>query len=262
MTTGNSSTRAFGMSDIGRVRARNEDSFLVAPEHQLYGVADGMGGHQRGDIASSRCIESLRNWFAGKVDREVVNRFARVVQGLRGVRCPEEADAIAAVEYANVEVYRASRTRLEYRGMGTTLVATRFYEDQMFVVYSGDSRLYRYRARRLKQLSVDHSLVNEYIRMHMLKPSDARTFPHRNVLTKAMGLKEAAEIDWFRRRARHGDVYLLCSDGLTDMLTDREISRILANGGTLEERCRRLVHEAVDAGGIDNVTTVLIEVLA
>jgi protein phosphatase len=129
----------------------------------------------------------------------------------------------------------------------------------VFVVFSGDSRIYRLRNGNLRVLSQDHSLLNEYLRLQMIHPSEARSFPHRNVIMKALGLREKADIEFFRRRTQPGDIYLLCSDGLNDMLEDDTIRDLLNQGGSLDARSRRLVDAALTAGGVDNVTVTLVE---
>jgi protein phosphatase len=229
------------------------------PEQDLYIVADGMGGHQRGDVAANLCVDSIRDWFTGKVGDDMMTRLASAVGSLFGLRSPGETDLVAAIEFANRVIYEMSVASTAFRGMGTTLVATYFHGSTMFVAFSGDSRVYRMRGGRLRQLSRDHSLLNEYLRLEMIKPSDARAFPHRNVIMKALGLKERAELEFFRRRAQKDDLYLLCSDGLTDMIDDDEIARILERDGTLEDRCQRLVDAAMEAGGHDNITVLLAE---
>lgn len=249
---------AYAESVVGRVRRRNEDAYLVLPEQGLYAVADGMGGHQRGDVAANVCVEALRDWFTGRLGDEAMNPLIRRVRDVFGLRSRGEADLLAAVEFANRLVLDMASRSEEMAGMGTTLVAAYFHGSTLFVVYSGDSRLYRLRNGRLCQLSVDHSLLNEYLRLDMIRPSEARSFPYRNVILKAIGLSDKAAIDFFKRRVRPGDLYLLCSDGLTDMLEDEAILRVLDGPGPLEVRGHRLVEAAEQAGGHDNITVVLV----
>ncbi|NOZ01105.1 MAG: Stp1/IreP family PP2C-type Ser/Thr phosphatase [Deltaproteobacteria bacterium] len=252
-------TTGFAKTSVGRVRQRNEDAFLVMAEKDLYVVADGMGGHQRGDVAAHLCIDAISEWFTGEMDDETTRELVRRVRRSWGIQHRNQANLVASIEYANRLIVNTARQSDAFKGMGTTIVATIFHGSTLFVVYSGDSRVYRFRSGRLRQLSEDHSLVNEYIRLQMIKPSDARTFPYRNVIMKALGLKSSADIEFFTRRAAPCDVYLLCSDGLTDMIEDEEIRRILASSGTLDERCQWLVDAAMDAGGFDNITALLVE---
>lgn len=252
--------QACAVSSVGRVRRRNEDAYLVLPERGLYAVADGMGGHQRGDVAANLCIGALRDWFAGGVEDEAMTPLLRRVWDVFGLRTRGERDLLAALEFANRLILTAASESGSMAGMGTTVVAAYFHGSTVFVVYSGDSRIYRLRGGRFRQLSRDHSLLNEYLRLEMIQPSEAKSFPYRNVILKAIGLSERAQVDFFRRRVLGGDLYLLCSDGLTDMLEDEAIREILLRPETLDERGRRLVAAAEEAGGHDNITVVLVEV--
>lgn len=252
-------TRAVAVTDVGRVRSRNEDAFLLLPEQDLYVVADGMGGHQRGDVAAALCVDAVRDWFTGKVSDDTMTKVGNMVRGLLGRPTPGETDLVAAVEFANRIIFEMSSASAAFRGMGTTVVAGYFHGSTLFVVYSGDSRIYRLRNGILRVLSQDHSLLNEYLRLQMIHPSEARSFPHRNVIMKALGLRERADIDFFRRRTQPGDLYLLCSDGLNDMIEDERILQVLEEGDTLEERAQGLVDAALQAGGVDNVTVALVE---
>ncbi len=252
-------SKACAESVVGQVRRRNEDAFLLLPEVGLYVVADGMGGHQRGDVAANVCVGVLRDWFTGRVGDDAMNPFLRRVHEALRLRSRGEADLLAAVEFANRLIRDMASQNEGMAGMGTTLVAAYFHGSTVFVVYSGDSRIYRLRNGRLRQLSVDHSLLNEYLRLDMIRPSEARSFPYRNVIMKAIGLSERAQVDFFRRRVRRGDLYLLCSDGLTDMVDDEAIRGILMGPGSLKERASRLIQAAEDAGGHDNITVVLVD---
>jgi len=252
-------TQAYALTDVGRVRQRNEDSFLLLPEQDLYVVADGMGGHQRGDVAASLCVDAVRDWFTGKVSDDTMTRVGNAVRGILGQPTPGETDLVAASEFANRIIFEMSAASAAFRGMGTTIVASYFHGSTVFIVFSGDSRIYRLRNGNLRVLSQDHSLLNEYLRLQMIHPSEARNFPHRNVIMKALGLRERADIEFFRRRTQPGDIYLLCSDGLNDMLEDETIQELLNEGGSLEERSHRLVEAALEAGGVDNVTVTLVE---
>lgn len=248
----------YAESVVGRVRQRNEDAYLVMPDQSLYVVADGMGGHQRGDVASRVCVDAIRDWFTGRVGDDAMNPLVRRVREVFGLRTRGEADLLAAVEFANRLILDMASESEAMAGMGTTLVAAYFHGSTLFVVYSGDSRVYRLRGGHLRQLSVDHSLLNEYLRLDMIRPSEARSFPYRNVIMKAIGLSERAAMDFFKRKVRRGDLYLLCSDGLTDMVEDEEIRRILGGPGSLQERGRLLVRAAEEAGGHDNITVLLV----
>lgn len=251
----------YAESEIGLVRNRNEDAYLALPEQGLFAVADGMGGHQRGDVAAQVCLEAIKDWFMGRVEGATANGLASRLRNMLGLKSKAEADLLGAVEFANRLVVDLASGSEALRGMGTTLVAAYFYGSMVFVVYSGDSRIYRVRAGRLKQMSVDHSLLNEYIRRQMISPEEARDFPYKNVIMKAIGLSEHADVDFFRRRVRPGDIYLLCSDGLTDLVPDQIIREALVGPGSLQEKGRRLVELALKAGGTDNITVLLVRPL-
>jgi protein phosphatase len=232
----------------------------MLPEHGVFVVADGMGGHQRGDLAANLCVDSIREWFTGTGRDEQRSFLGEMLRPLTDRRPREERDLVASIEYANRLIFDMASSNPALRGMGTTIVSMVVRKASMFVVYSGDSRIYRLRGRSFRQVSTDHSLLNEYIRLDMIRPADARNFPHRNVIMKALGLKAQADIEIFRRRTRPGDLYLLCSDGLNDMIEDAEIRFILERGGSLQERCDALILAALDAGGVDNVTVMLVEI--
>lgn len=251
-------TVGVGLSVVGNVRQRNEDAFLIMSDQELYLVADGMGGHQRGDVAANLCVDAVRDWFMGKVGDETVSLIEKAVRNIFGQHSPGEMDLISAVDFANRIIYDMSSSSSALQGMGTTVVSVYFNGPNMFVLFSGDSRLYRFRNGRLRQITKDHSLLNEYLRLQMIKPEDAAAFPHKNVIMKALGLKPRAEMEFFRRRAVKGDVYLLCSDGLTDMITDDAIEAILSRGGEIEDLCQDLIGAAMTSGGHDNITALLV----
>jgi protein phosphatase len=252
--------RVAAATSVGRVRTRNEDAFLLRPDLGLFVVADGMGGHLRGDVAARTCVETIDAWFSDALPSEVRELMSRGVRAASGLRSAAEIELLAAVELANRHIYDKGRASPTHRGMGTTLVSALFRGAQMFAVWSGDSRIYRLREGRLRLVSKDHSLLNEYIKLHMVRPAEAREFPHRNVITKALGLRGRADVEFLRRRVRSGDCYLMCSDGLNDMIDDQRIAEVLSGPGTLGERCEALIDAALDAGGVDNVTVLLAEI--
>lgn len=252
--------RAAASTSVGRVRTRNEDALLLRPDLGLFVVADGMGGHLRGDVAARICVETIDAWFSDALPAEVRESVSRAVRASSGLRSASEIDLLAAVEHANRRIFDKGRSSAAHRGMGTTLVSALFRGAQMFAVWSGDSRIYRLREGRLRLVSRDHSLLNEYIKLHMVRPAEAREFPHRNVITKALGLRGHADVEYLRRRIQPGDCYLMCSDGLNDMIDDARIAEVLSGAGTLVQRCEALIDASLDAGGADNVTVLLVEI--
>ena len=251
-------TRAVALTDQGLVRTRNEDAFLTLPERDIFVVADGMGGHARGDVASRLCVDTIRACLDGTLDPAFLESMAERHRGGEHPPTSAELELMTAVEVANLAVFEAQQRQEELQGMGTTLVALRFVAGVAFGVYCGDSRIYRFRDGQLQQMSEDHSLLNEYLKNHLIRPEDAATFPRKNVILRALGLRPLVEMDVMRQTTLKGDVYLLCSDGLHDMLDDVQIAGLLAEG-TLSERCEALVDASLEAGGRDNVTAVLLE---
>jgi PPM family protein phosphatase len=266
---------AWAESTVGKVRKRNEDAHLMLPEKSFFLVADGMGGHKRGDLASQLCIDSVREFLTGAGTGKTIAFFKNLLDKPFDDRAVWERNICASIEYANRRIVRAAAANRELAGMGTTIVSAGFRGSKMFVAWCGDSRIYRLRDGKLTQISEDHSLVNQYLRAGMLTPEQARRFPHRNVILQALGLAEDFVYDWVQRRTRPGDVYLLCSDGLNDMLTDERIESILTDlvtgcgsdsgddgaerdSNILSEACHALVEAAMEQGGLDNITVMLL----
>ncbi len=234
------------------MREHNEDAFLLLPDAQLAVVADGMGGHQAGDVASRITIETLEEDFG-----DATPMPARGFLGLFRRRS-EGSDRLAdSVRRANKAILDFARDRPECRGMGTTVVSLWAESGMLHYAHVGDSRLYRLRDGLLAQLTADHSLVNEYIRLGQLTPEQARHFPYKNVIVRALGLSPGVEVDTDTSELRAGDRYLLCSDGLTDLVEDETIRLQLAQIEDLDAAAAALVELALEAGGLDNVTAVV-----
>ncbi len=236
-----------GLSHVGRVRKENQDAFLLPPreaEPWLLAVADGMGGMAGGAVASRLALEVLA--------REV----ARALEGNQ----PWGAALRRAVEAANREVWRRAQAEPGLRGMGTTLVAALLGGRRLVAANVGDSRAYLLRGGELRQLSEDHSLVQQEVAQGLITPEQARTHAMKNVLTRAVGADEEVEVDLFSRELEGGELLLLCSDGLHGVLPDAAIREILLGTPRLEEAARRLVEAANQMGGPDNVSVVLARV--
>jgi PPM family protein phosphatase len=240
---------AAGLSDVGKQRVHNEDRFILLPEFSVYVVADGMGGHQSGEVASRMAASSIAAYFrngglAGGGRRPVVERLR------------------AAVTQANARIFaRADDSRI-HRGMGTTVVAVAFSRDdaELYVAHAGDSRCYRLRDGRLDQLTRDHSLVSDaLLERPDLSSTDLAYLP-KNVITRALGIGPTVDVDVRVERVRVGDVFLLCSDGLHGLVSDEEMTAILEEYPVLTEACARLVEMANAAGGKDNITAVLLRI--
>lgn len=233
--------RASALTDTGRRRLQNEDAFVCDPP--LFAVADGMGGAQAGEIASRLAAAALEE---------------RALE-LRG------AEAVAAlVQEANDRIFRHALGDPAVAGMGTTVTAMLVDEraGTIAIGHVGDSRAYRVRGRELAQLTADHSLVAELVRSGRLSPEEAEQHPHRSVITRALGTEAQVEVDALTVSMHPGDLYLLCSDGLTSMVRDTDILALLdAAGGDPERGAEALVDAANGAGGEDNITVVLFEVI-
>ena len=228
----------FADSDTGRARRANEDAFFAhAP---VFAVADGMGGAQAGEVASRTVVDCLR-------------------RGLPDGGSPEERLA-ALAEEANGLIHRKAAEDEQRAGMGTTLTAAYVDEDAVSFGHVGDSRAYLFRDGKLKQLTNDHSLVGEMVRRGKLTAEQAEEHPQRSIITRALGPEPAVEVDHMTTFARDGDVFLLCSDGLTSMVPDEQIERTLADAPDLQAAGQALIDAANGAGGRDNITVILFRV--
>lgn len=252
-----------GLTDVGMARDHNEDNFYLAPDEALCIVADGMGGHKSGEIASHMAIEQIVEYYRRTSDSEVPVDVPHWPFRRKKPESREERRLIASMSQANHEIYKAATENEDYRGMGTTLVCCFFVEEGVYIAHIGDSRCYRLRDGKINQLTEDHSLANEYIRMGILRPQDVENFPYKNVITRAVGLAETVEVETHFHEHRDGDIFVLCSDGLSDAVKDDDIARIIVEAdGDLEAACRELVTTANRNGGPDNCTVVLAQTLA
>ncbi len=247
--------RACGLSDVGMARSHNEDCFEIDSSHQLFVVADGMGGHSHGEIASRIAVETIRDFARRALDHEGTWPFPF------DERFTLHSNVLAnAVRLAHRNVLKAIGRDVALQGMGTTVVGLIAYRDAAAIAHVGDSRVYRCREGRLELLTQDHTWVNEQVAAGFLSEEQARVHPLKNVVTRALGGEGEVEVDIQELGLEPGDRFLLCSDGLTTMLGDEQIQRLLLGDGALEEICRQLVGEANRRGGIDNITVVLLEV--
>jgi serine/threonine protein phosphatase PrpC len=246
---------AYGRTDVGRRRKLNEDSFLVAPEYNLYAVCDGMGGHNAGEVASKMAIETLES-FVEKSHREKEITWP---YGL-DVELSFEGNRIqTALKLANKKVFKAADNREEYTGMGTTVVAALAVGKMLTVGSAGDSRCYLLRDGALKQLTTDDSWVSAAWAEGILNAEEIERHPLRNVITRAVGAKETLEVNIVEQELQDGDLALLCSDGLHSMITNEQILKVLTPlPESLEDASAGLVAAANEAGGKDNVTVVLL----
>jgi protein phosphatase len=232
---------AAAVTDRGRKRSSNEDAFGFSVEHGVYLVCDGMGGAAAGEIASSLAVD------------EVLSRLTD-----RDVKVEPQLAAEQAILAANEVIFSRSQRNLSLNGMGTTLVGLLAEDRRVWVINVGDSRCYRLRNSRLEQITLDHSLVEEQVRMGRMTPAEALRSSLRNVITRALGTQSQVTPDIFALEAEAGDLFLLCSDGLTRELSDTHIQSLLGVDRPLEDQCAGLVNAAKKAGGHDNITCLLV----
>ena len=234
-----------GKTDCGLRRANNEDAFLVKPEFGFCLVADGMGGAAAGELASQIFSETVMEVFSTP-DLSLSDPVKLVQQSFIS---------------ANDRILKHTDEIPAHKGMGCTAELMAFSGDKFFLGHMGDSRTYRLKNRQLKQLSRDHSLVQEQLEKGLITPTEARKHKMKNVILRAVGVDETPALDLVRGNLSAGDLFLLCSDGLTDMIEDADILAVLSSTALLKQKAEKLVELAKAAGGHDNVTVVLIEII-
>ena len=250
-------TRFAGMTDVGLLREHNEDSLVLLPEHGVVAVADGMGGHSSGDVASQLAVSTLTDFFTVVVGRDGTWPFPA-----DPTLSDEENYIVTSLRLANRRIFdRSLRTMADF-GMGTTVVAAIFTPegDKISVGHVGDSRAYRIRAGEIVQMTRDHSLISDARHLApWMTTEEIRQLPP-NVITRALGIREDVLVDLATEATELGDVYLLCSDGLSGMMTDEQILETVIRAENLDEACKTLIDRANFFGGSDNITAVLVRV--
>jgi protein phosphatase len=247
---------SFGATDTGKKRVNNEDSYLVNDELRLYAVADGVGGSEAGEVASRIAVDTISVAMP-----DLLGDKDRTPSGeLRSADVPELAAFRYAVLLANRNIIEEAGQNPARAGMGTTLTALLLARKQAFLAHIGDSRAYRFRDGTLAQLTNDHSIVAEQVRSGLITASQARTSPYRHVITQALGIDREAAPELMEHPVKPGDTFLLCSDGLTEMVSDREITKILA-GSAPRDAAQKLIEAANEQGGVDNITVVVAQVV-
>lgn len=245
------------VTDTGHVRKNNEDSCLIDDELGLFIVADGMGGHAAGEIASRLAVDVLRQQVAQGLKSGTIPSMGHLPIHWTG---PTRLLA-AAVHVANDIVFRASQERIERHGMGTTLTAALINGSRLSIVHVGDSRLYLFRKGVLTALTRDHSLVSEQLTQGLITPAQADASESKNILTRAVGVGQTVDVDAAEPLLNNGDKILLCTDGLTKMLDEKDIARVLEDGSDPLKSSKRLVDLALERGGLDNVTVAVGQVV-
>src|SRR5437762_7525682 len=229
-------------------RTHNEDNFWILEESGRYIVADGMGGHASGEVASKMAVDAMREFFAATAN-DPERTWPYKMDRSKGY---EENRLITGIKLANLRIYESAQRDPRQRGMGTTIVAIFAVVDGVYVAHVGDSRVYRVRDGKLEQLTEDHSLLNDYIKMKRLSPDEIANFPHKNVIVRALGMKDTVQVDVYHESPRMGDVYLLCSDGLSGMIDDQRIHDLVHKETDLDKATGNLIGAANAAGGVDN----------
>jgi protein phosphatase len=245
--------KAAGLTNVGMKRNHNEDSYYILPEESLFIVADGMGGHSSGEVASQMAVETVANFFkATSNDDEVTWPFK-----MDRERDYHENRLVTGIKLANLRIFEAAQREGRYRGMGTTMVSAMYSEGTMVIGHVGDSRVYLMRGGRLSQITEDHSLLNDYIKAKRLTQEEIDNFPHKNVIVRALGMKETVQVDIYKVKPEKGDVILMCTDGLSGMVTDPELQDTLKRNESLQTAVEEMIVRANNAGGNDNITVVL-----
>jgi serine/threonine protein phosphatase PrpC len=248
---------AAGLSDVGLQREHNEDSFVVLSEYDLFVVADGMGGHRAGDVASRIATETISEFFRTTANEDVTWPFHFDTN-----LSEEENRLLTGIRVANRQIFERSTRSREYHGMGTTVVGAMFSlkKQRMYIGHVGDSRCYRVRGGKIRQLTRDHSLINDYLlAMPDLTDEQKNELP-KNVITRALGMQDQVVVDLQHDDPQPGDTYVLCSDGLSGMVSDDDIELIVASTNDVRDACSRLIERANERGGEDNITAVLIKI--
>lgn len=241
-TTRPLSWSSYGISDVGKVRKHNEDAFLERTEVGLWVVADGMGGHAKGDVASNMIVDNLKK----------VNEGTSLVKFI-----DEIEDRLLTVNHKLIEKARTSTKRST---IGSTVVLMIAYEKYCIYMWAGDSRLYRLRGNEMVQITTDHSQVELYIEQGMISREEALTHPHGNMITRAIGATDELYIDIDMQEMEHNDRYLLCSDGLTKHIQDYELEEHVRKRDSAEDTCKSLIDLTLSRGAGDNVTAIIVDV--
>ncbi len=244
-------------TDTGLVRAQNEDAIAISPDYGFAVLADGMGGYNAGEVASGMAIAVVRQSLEEGLD----GSQGKPAGQPSGPSKQIQHLIVNAFHRANSAILDAAATEPGYRGMGTTLLAAFFHHDKVVVAHVGDSRAYRFRLGELVQLTRDHSLLQEQLDAGLISPEWARFSQNKNLVTRAIGVGPEVEVEIHEHLSEPDDIYLLCSDGLSDMLLPEEMCDLLGNRQTsLERACHALVQRANDQGGHDNISVILIRV--
>jgi len=240
---------SYGISDIGCVRQNNEDVWAEMPDFQFYILADGMGGHKAGEVAAKQAVlkvcQSLEKFFSAFSQKPSFEQT--------------KAALLKAIIEANSWVYKLSKENEEFQGMGTTLCCFLIQDQALIYAHVGDSRIYSFK-NNLTQLTTDHSLRSELLQKGHISKEEATAFPFKNIITRAIGTCSSVEPDIGTIAIEPGDIYFLCSDGLTDYVSDSQMIQVLKNSRSIKETSDKFIQLAKEKGGNDNITVVMIKI--
>ena len=242
-------------NDSGLKREYNEDSFLVDKELGLFLVADGMGGHNAGEVASRMAVETIRDVMLNSISRENPSQFNN-----HDPKLSKNGNLLlTAIKDSNKKIHKAGQEHISQVGMGTTVAAVYYTGSRIVIAHVGDSRIYRIRDKRIELLTTDHSLIADQVIRGIITKEEARKSEFKNIITRALGVDEDVEIDIEEQEVMPGDILTICTDGLTDMLEDNEILDIIKmNIDSPQIACEKLVDAANKRGGEDNITVIIV----
>ena len=247
------SMEMYAATDVGRRRKHNEDCVKITPSHGIAVLADGMGGYNAGEVASAMAIDIITE----ELKQNLLSMPTAAIDSATGFT-GESILLRNAIRHSNDAIYQAARTKTECAGMGTTVLAAVFYADRVTAAHVGDSRMYRLRDNILSHVTEDHSLIHEQVRRGLVTAADARNSSIKNLVTRALGIEQGVDPDIVEDTILPGDLYLLCSDGLTDVVSDEMIQQTMSrHSNQLENLATQLIHLANEAGGPDNISIIL-----
>ena len=248
-----------GATHVGMKRDHNEDNLMLLPEQNLFVVADGMGGHSSGEVASRIAVDTLKTFFEETDGDDEITWPYKLDKNLGY----EENRLVSSVKLANRNIFETALADVRYKGMGMTFVGILNTEDHTVVAHVGDSRCYRIRGDTIDQITEDHSLLNDYKKIQKMTPEEEAAFPHKNIIVRALGMKDSVMVEVQRATPQVDDLLLLCSDGLNGEITDQQMLDIVAGAdGDLDRAVEKLIEAACNHGGKDNVTVILVRFVA
>ncbi len=248
----------FGKTNIGKKRELNEDSILLDGKLNLFLVADGMGGHNAGEVASNKAIQIVQDFVNKGLNEKEYQWLKNIDTHYNEI----ENVIIASIKLANKYLFDMAKENTALKGMGTTIAGILFYGEEAYIFNVGDSRVYNYKNGNFLQITEDHSWVNEQLKLNLLTKEEARNHKWKNIITRALGTNKDIEVDIFKQKIESGELFLICSDGLTSMLDDSEIKNVIEmHRLSIEDMVRELIDEANANGGLDNISIIAVEII-